>query len=161
MNALRNTILALAALAALLACANAKRQPVGAVAVPSPPGEEDCVWFRMVHDWSPVDRDRLIIWGPGRQPYLATLAIPSYDVDWQFAIGLQDRDNDSRICGHGFDAVVLRGSMPDRINIISLKRIGKDAATELLKAANPRYKARKPGRLPADEGVGAEAPPAG
>lgn len=119
-----------------------KAGTAAAAAVPSPPGKEDCLWFRTLDDWSPVDRDRLIIYGPGRVPYLATLAFPSPDINWNFAIGFLDRDHDGRLCG-GFDEILLRDSIPDRINIVSLKRIEKADAKALLEAVDPRHRTKK------------------
>ena len=129
---------------ALDGCAmNARATSAAASNAPrSPDGKEDCLWFRTLDDWSPVDRDRLIVYGPGRVPYLATLAFPSFDLNWNLAVGFQDRDNDGRLCG-GFDAILLREGVPDRINIASLKRIDKADAKALLEAVDPRHRKAK------------------
>ena len=141
---------------ALAGCSTTPRAPTGAAAIPSPPGKEDCIFFRTLHDWSPIDRERLLVYAMGRVPYLATLSFPSNDLNFELAVGFQDRDNDGRLCGHGFDALILRDGIPDRITIASLQRIEKADAEKFLDAANPRRKARKALKV---EG-GSEAAPA-
>jgi hypothetical protein len=147
---------AAASLLVLGGCSSMSTAPRGAAAVPSPPGKDDCLFFRTLDDWSPIDRERLLIYGPGRVPYLATLSFPSNDLTWDYAVGFQDRDNDGRLCGHGFDAILFRDGIPDRITLASLQRIEKADAEKLLDAANPKRKARKAVQVP----EGAAAKPA-
>ena len=130
----------------LAACASTGPRPLtGAAAVPSPPGKEDCVFFRTMRDWASVDRERLILYGIGRQTYLATLSFPSTELPFDYAIGFQDRDNDGRICG-GFDSIVFREGIPDRITIASLKRIDEKDAKAFLEATHPkRHRAKRVG----------------
>jgi hypothetical protein len=137
MNTLRISAFAAMSLLALSACATSQT-PKGAAAVPSPPGKEDCLFFSTLRDWTPVDRERLILYGPGNVPYLATLSFPSMELDYAYAAGFLDYDGDGRICGHGFDSIVLRDAMPDRISIASLQRIEKADAKQLLEATHPR-----------------------
>lgn len=114
----------------------------GAAAVPSPPGKEDCVFFRTMRDWSAVDRERLILYGMGKQTYLATLSFPSTELPFDYEIGFQDRDNDGRICG-GFDSIITREGIPNRITIASVKLIDVADAKAFLEATNPkRHKAK-------------------
>lgn len=151
------TSFAAAGLLALAGCSSTPRAPSGAAAIPSPPGKDDCLFFRTLDDWSPIDRERLLIYGPGKVPYLATLSFPSSEMTFDFAIGFQDHDRDGRLCGHGFDAIVVRDGSPGRITIRSLQRIEKADAEKLLDAANPKRKARKAVQVP--EGAGAPPSP--
>jgi hypothetical protein len=128
---------------ALGACATKPYVPTGAAAVPSPPGKEECVWFNMVSGWGEVDRDRLLLYGPGNTTYLATLAIPETNLTWDWAVGFQDRDHDGRICGNGFDEIVVRDP-PNRILITSLKRLSKEDAKAFQAAVHPRRGKSKP-----------------
>jgi uncharacterized protein DUF6491 len=144
MKSLCFAAIATLSLLALGACATGPETKTGAAAVPSPPGKEDCLFVRTMDDWSPVDRERLMIYGMGRVPYLATLSFPSPDLGFNFAIGFQDADHDGRFCS-GFDAILLRsGSIPDRITIASLQRLDKADAKAFMEAVHPkRVKAHK------------------
>jgi hypothetical protein len=118
------------------------RQLTGAAAVPSPPGKEDCVFFRTMRDWSAVDRERLILHGMGKRTYLATLSIPSTELPFDYMLGFQDRDNDGRICG-GFDSIITRDGIPDRITIASVKLIDEKDAKAFMDAVNPKRQKAK------------------
>jgi len=163
MKSLPTASFAAAALLTLTACTSTgPRELTGAAAVPSPPGTEDCVFFRTMRDWSAVDRERLVLYGIGNQTYLATLSFPSTELPFDYAIGFQDRDNDGRICG-GFDSIVTRDGIPNRITIASVKRIDKADAKAFLEAVNPkRHKAKlvKSGDAGGDAAAAApQAPP--
>ena len=139
----------------LAACATTEpRQLTGAAAVPSPPGKEDCVFFRTMRDWSAVDRERLILYGMGRTTYLATLSFPSTELPFDYTLGFQDRDNDGRICG-GFDSIITRDGIPDRITIASVKRIDEKDAKAFLEAVHPK---RHKAKLVKDSGDASAAP---
>jgi hypothetical protein len=150
--------LAAAGVAAVLAaCASTPQAKTGAAAVPSPEGKDECLFFRTLTDWTPVDRERLIIYSMGRVPYLATLSFPNSSLTFDFAVGFHDHDNDGRLCGHGFDAVLFREGIPDRITIASLQRLDREEAKRFLadvKDARKR-KVRKvapPGEEPSGKG---------
>ncbi len=147
------------AAAVLAACSSTPRAPTGAAAIPSPEGVEDCLFFRTVDDWAPIDRQRLIIYGIGRVPYLATLNFPSVDLQFDFAVAFVDYDRDGRLCGRSFDAVQFRDGIPDRIAIDSLKRISKEDAKQLLAAAHPKRKSRKMQQITGEAPVGQQPKP--
>ena len=150
--------LAAMSLMTLAACTTASRPPTGAAAIASPPGKEDCLFFRTLDDWTPIDRERLLIYGPGRVPYLATLSFPSSDLQYDYAIGFQDSDHDGRLCS-GFDSILLRSGIPDRISIRSLQRLEKADAKAFLDAVNPkRVKAHKLDKSAPDVVTDAAAP---
>jgi len=159
MRTLRTAGIASAIATALMlaACASTTPRPLtGAAAVPSPPGKEDCVFFRTMRDWSAVDRERLILYGMGKQTYLATLSFPSTELPFDYLVGFQDRDNDGRICG-GFDSIITRDGIPNRITIASVKRIDEKDAKEFLAAVHP--KRQKVKRVSGDD-AGPAAPAA-
>jgi hypothetical protein len=143
-------------LLAFAGCASMSSPPTGAAALPSPPGKDDCLFFRTLDDWTPIDRERLIVYGPGRVPYLATLSFPSHDMLYSIGIAFLDSDNDGRFCGHGFDSILVRDGLPDRISLRSLQRIEKADAKVLVDATNPRHRARKAEKV---EGAAAPAEP--
>ncbi len=143
MKRLRTASFAVVSALTLAACASTgPRQLTGAAAVPSPPGKEDCVFFRTMRDWSAVDRERLILYGMGKQTYLATLSFPSTELPFDYMLGFQDRDNDGRICG-GFDSIITRDGIPNRITIASVKRIDEKDAKAFLEAVHPKRQKAK------------------
>lgn len=159
MKSLTTSGFATATLLALAACASTPQPKTGAAAVPSPPGKEDCLFFRTVDDWTPIDRERLLVYGIGRVPYLATLSFPSSDIEYDYAIGFQDADHDGRLCS-GFDSIILRSGIPDRISIRSLQRLEKADAKAFLAATHPkRVKTRKIDKSEADAVRDAAAKP--
>ena len=99
---------------------------------------EDCVFSVSVGDWTALDPQRLILYGPGsRQAYLVRLSIPSPNLVFGETIGVQDGDGNGRICGWGFDAILVAGGMPERIPIASVQKLPKEEAAALIAAANP------------------------
>jgi hypothetical protein len=107
--------------------------------------KEECLFASVVDDWSPIDDERLLIYGPGRrQAFLATLAMPTSDLRFGFTIAIIDGDNNGRICGHGSDAIVIGGSaIPGRNTIISLQRIENTEADAMV-SAKRKVKEAKP-----------------
>jgi hypothetical protein len=136
--------------AALCACAN---QPV----VPGTPEKstpsrsaEACLFSVTVGDWTALDPGRLILYGPGsQQAYLVKLSIPSPDLAFSTSIGVQDGDGNGRICGWGFDAILVGGGLPERIPIASVQKLTKEAAARLIAAAHPPRKVKPSPSLPA------------
>ena len=132
----------------LSACAT---HPAGeGVPAMSPPStsKEDCIYSTLVSDWSALDSQRLIIYAPGRNdPYLVKLSFPSNDLSFRFALGVLDADHNGRICGYGFDAIVIPGGIPPRISITSVQKLTKDEAAKLVAEARPKKKPK--GKPPA------------
>jgi hypothetical protein len=98
-----------------------------------------------ISDWADLDRERLIVYAPSRtRPYLVELTMPSSDLPFNVAIGVLDGDGNGRICGYGFDAILIPGHIPDRILIRSVQRLTPDEAKKLMKEAQERRKQRRP-----------------
>jgi Family of unknown function (DUF6491) len=96
--------------------------------------KEDCLIASAVEDWTPLDDERLIIFGAGRKAFLATLVFPSPDLRFGFQIAIVDGDNNGRICGHGSDAVVVdNATVPGRLVIQSLQPLEKSEVDAYLK----------------------------
>ena len=131
---------ALAMTGLLLAACATQVAGEGAPAM-SPPSvsKEDCIYSRLISDWSSLDSQRLIVYGSNRsQPYLVQLSFPSNDLSFNIALGVLDADHNGRICGYGFDAILIPSGIPPRITISSVQKLTKDEAAALIAAARPK-----------------------
>lgn len=119
--------------------AGAGKEP--AMARPST-AREECIFGSVVNDWTPIDDERLLIYGPGRrQAYIARLMSPTPDLRSAINMAIVDGDRDGRICGFSSDSVVFENAaMPIRNNIRSLWRIEKAEADEILKSLDAQHK---------------------
>jgi hypothetical protein len=134
----------LAGCALLLAACATQVAGEGAPAM-SPPSvsKEDCIYSRLISDWSSLDSQRLIVYGSNRsQPYLVKLNFPSNDLAFNIALGVLDADQNGRICGYGFDAILIPSGIPPRITISSVQKLTKDEAALLIAEARPKKKAK-------------------
>jgi hypothetical protein len=114
---IRIPVAALAATAALTAgCATSGTTPATAR-----PTYNDCIFARTLSDWRPLDDQNLILFGNGRRPYLVELVRPIPGLDFNFMIGVYDRDG--QICPFGGDAIIVRGVMPETVSIRSMRRL--------------------------------------
>ena len=125
----------------LVACAAPPARSGDALASTSSGRHEECLFTTVVSDWSELDREYLLLYGPGRHdPYLVQLNFPSNDLAFNVAIGVLDGDHNGRICGYGFDAILIPGGMPDRITIRSIQRLTKEEANKRIADAHPQRK---------------------
>lgn len=67
-----------------------------------------CTWTRSIDGWEAVDRDHVILIGPGKTRHLvrfggACISNPKFEI----SIGVQSRD--SRLCGYGGDSLLIDG----------------------------------------------------
>lgn len=91
----------------------------------------DCIFIRSISDYTPLDRDSLIIWAPTRQrAYLVTLAIPTTGLDSSFGIAFKSRDG--RLCPYGGDAIITDDPIRSRHTILSISRLSEEDAEALL-----------------------------
>jgi len=136
------SVLLSAACVSLLAACATQVAGEGAPAM-SPPSvsKEDCIYSRLISDWSSLDAQRLIVYGSSRsQPYLVKLSFPSNDLSFNIALGVLDADHNGRICGYGFDAILIPSGIPPRITISSVQKLTKDEAAKLIQEASPKKK---------------------
>jgi hypothetical protein len=134
----------------LAACATPAAKPGDPVAATASLSKEDCIFSAVVSDWAELDREHLILYGPGRQqPYLVQLSFPSSDLPFNMAIGVIDADSNGRICGYGFDSIAIPGGMPSRITIRSIQKLTPDEAKQMIAAAHPKREPKgKPAAAP-------------
>jgi len=95
---------------------------------------EDCMFSTFVNDWAPVDKERFILYGPGRHDaYLGRLAIPAIDMNLSLRMMVVDDDRNGRICGQSLDSVTFPDPViPGKIFIKSLKKITEEEAEALI-----------------------------
>lgn len=121
--------LVLAGLAATLAgCA-------GTASRPREPVYTDCLFRQTLDDWSPLDDEHFLIFGPGRHDaFLARLAFPNPDLMHRIAVAIVDDDRNGLICGGVTDGLVFGpgSTMPGKHNIVSLRKIDRTQSEQLL-----------------------------
>jgi hypothetical protein len=92
-----------------------------------------CVFFRTLYDWRPLNNTNLIVWAPSRNhPYHIQLDKPCFGLKFAHSIGFTSRD--SRLCGFGGDAVLVQsgGGSPDRCPIGSITKLTEESLKSLL-----------------------------
>jgi hypothetical protein len=72
--------------------------------------KNDCVFTRSVHDFRPLDRSHMVLWGPGRKAYLVQLSFPLPELKFANRLAFVDRDNNGMLCGYGMDRIVIADS---------------------------------------------------
>jgi len=114
-----------------------------------PETTNQCVFFRTLYDWKPLNNTNLVVWAPNRNhPYHIQLDQPCFGLKFAHSIGFTSRD--SRLCGYGGDAVLVEsgGGRPDRCTIGSITKLTDESLKALL--------AQVPGRKTSDKKSDAE-----
>ncbi len=126
------------AVTALAGCAS-----TNPASIPKEPVYTDCLFTRTVDDWTPLDNQHLIIFGPlRRDAYLARLFFPTPDLMSDVGIAIVDDNGSGSICGGGTDALAFgpRSAVPGRNNIVSMQKIDPARASKLMSLAKARDK---------------------
>ena len=90
----------------------------------------DCISIRTVRDYTPLDRDSLLVEGSGHRYYYVTLVIPAIELRGSHQIGMDSRDE--WLCPYGGDKLVFDGFRGTGYAIRGITRIDRDQADELL-----------------------------
>jgi len=109
-----------------------------------PDTTNQCIFFRTLYDWKPLNNTNLIVWAPTRNhPYHLQLDRPCFGLKFAYSIGFTSRD--SRLCGFGGDSVLVEsgGGRADRCPIGSITKLTEDSLKSLL--------AQAPGRRSSDK----------
>ena len=117
-----------------------------------PETSNQCIFFRTLYDWQPLNNNNLIVWAPSRNhPYQIQLDRPCFGLKFAHTIGFTSRD--SRLCGFGGDAVLVEsgGGPPDRCPIGSITALTEEGLKSLL--------AQAPGRSQQDKKAEEESLP--
>lgn len=110
-----------AAISAL--CVSCTEQPYDTRRTIVDTNENDCMFFSSVSDWRVLNARNLIITGNRNERYQVTLSVPVHDLDFADAISFVDSNHDNRLCGFGRDAILIPGSVPERVTITGMRRI--------------------------------------
>jgi hypothetical protein len=117
-----------------------------------PSTTNQCIFFRTLYDWRPLNNTSLVVWAPSRNhPYHIQLDKPCMGLRFAHSIGFTSRD--SRLCGFGGDSVLVEssGGRPDRCPIGSITKLTEESLKALL--------AQAPGRSLQDKRAAEEPTP--
>lgn len=118
----RSTLLALGVVLVATGCATGSTgQRTAALDGENDDSRLECIVNRGIRDFTPLDDQNLIIFGPGRRAYHVTLVTPALDLDGEFRLGVYDTDG--RICPYGGDAILIDGILSQRVPIRSIQSI--------------------------------------
>lgn len=98
-----------------------------------PQTTNQCIFFRTLHDWKPLNRYNLIVWAPSRKhPYHLQLDRPCHNLRFAHTIGFTS--NNGRLCGFGGDSILVTsgGGLPDRCPIGSITKLDEEGLERLL-----------------------------
>jgi len=73
-------------------------------------GKNDCVFTSAINDFKPLDRNKMVIYGPGRKAYLVELSMPLPELKFANRLAFVDRNHDGMLCGYGMDRIVVADS---------------------------------------------------
>ena len=113
----------------------------------------DCILISTIRDYTPLDDQNLLIWGPGKRAYYVTLSRSAFELRSSFRMGFSSRDE--QLCPFGGDGIVVGSLTREVVSIRAISRISEEQADQLL----IRYGHKEPAeqQAPAPEDVkGAE-----
>jgi len=73
-------------------------------------GKNECVFTSSIHDFRPLDRNKVVLWGPGRKAYLVELSMPLPELKFANRLAFVDRNHDGMLCGYGMDRIIVADS---------------------------------------------------
>lgn len=98
-----------------------------------PQTTNQCIFFRTLYDWKPLNRHNLIVWAPSRNhPYHLQLDRPCQNLRFAHTIGFTSTNG--RLCGFGGDSILVTsgGGRPDRCPIGSITKLDEAGLERLL-----------------------------
>ena len=113
----------------------------------------DCISIRTIRDYTPLDRDSLIIEGAGKRLYYVTLVMSSFELRSSHQIGVQSRDD--WLCPYGGDQLIVDRFSTTGASIRGISRITPEQADELLYQHGKKERPEQEDQAPPDLG-GAE-----
>jgi hypothetical protein len=97
--------------------------------------ETDCVRTSLITDWDALDARNLIVYESGRRPYHVELTQACFGLDFATMIAFYDRGNDARICGYGFDRLIVDRTIPESCSVAAVDELTDEQAEELKQRA--------------------------
>jgi uncharacterized protein DUF6491 len=73
-------------------------------------GKNECVFTSAINDFKPLDRSKMVIFGPGRKAYLVELSMPLPELKFANRLAFVDRNHDGMLCGYGMDRIIVADS---------------------------------------------------
>jgi hypothetical protein len=95
----------------------------------------DCVRTSLVSDWDALDERNLLVYESGRRPYHVELSQSCFGLDFATMIAFYDRSGDGRICGYGFDRLVVDRTIPENCSVAAVDELTDEQAEELKQRA--------------------------
>ena len=108
------------------------------------PGANQCIFFRRLYDWKPLNDSNLIVWAPSRNnPYLIQLVRRCSALRFTLSLGFYSRD--SNLCPLGGDAVIVDGGggRAERCAIGGITKLTEESLQSLLDQASSRRRGSK------------------
>ncbi len=90
----------------------------------------DCILIRTIRDYTPLDRQNLLVRGPGRRAYFVTLIRPA--IDMRGSIGFRVESRDDRLCPYGGDSLVFGSFGNDSVTVRAISRLSQEQEEQLL-----------------------------
>jgi hypothetical protein len=138
---MKNTLV----LAAVLAAAGIAIGSSANASTESHASKNDCVFTRAIHDFRPLDRNKMVIYGPGRKAYLVELSMPVPELKFANRLAFVDRDHNGMLCGYGMDRIVVADSIAFRTptTILGMQRLDDAGLAQLEEQYDVRLTRKK------------------
>lgn len=99
----------------------------------------DCILIRTIRDYTPLDRDTLLIHASGKRSYLVRLFAPGIGLESSFQLATRSRDD--QLCPYGGDSIVFDNLPGGEARVQSISRVTPEQVETLL----VRYGKKEPG----------------
>lgn len=95
----------------------------------------ECIFISSVGQYQALDRDKVVIWGPGRRDaYLVELTTPLFGLEGSWNMAMIDHDRDGRLCGFSSDRIGVRDiGRPESASIKSMTKLDEASLVTLEK----------------------------
>ena len=115
-------------------------------------GKNDCVFTSAINDFKPLDRNKMVIYGPGRKAYLVELSMPLPELKFANRLAFVDRNHDGMLCGYGMDRIVVADSgigFRTPSTILGMQRLDDAGLAQLEQQYDVRLTRKKKDAAPA------------
>ena len=115
-------------------------------------GKNDCVFTSAINDFKPLDRNKMVIYGPGRKAYLVELSMPLPELKFANRLAFVDRNHDGMLCGYGMDRIIVADSgfgLRTPSTILGMQRLDAAALAQLEQQYDVRLTRKKKDAAPA------------
>jgi hypothetical protein len=115
-------------------------------------GKNECVFTSAINDFKPLDRSKMVIFGPGRKAYLVELSLPLPELKFANRLAFVDRNHDGMLCGYGMDRIIVADSgfgLRTPSTILGMQRLDAAALAQLEQQYDVRLTRKKKDAAPA------------